>query len=450
MWYAHKRVSVSRFTDVFVGGDSGVVHGECSIFETGQAHYSSVHPLAHFNPPYAPEHTKRVAAVASCCQVSPANYFHFLTEVLARLVLIKLLVLPASAPVVAQLRSGSSSGGGAAGGGGAIQVLAPAAGAHWTKQVLKLLQLPVDDVVWFQAGHTAVSATELFSVDWHHPHSPPPQAPPPPQQHDWRQLVRRPGQEFNTPPAALAAVQQATAGWVRAQAPAGGGSGAGSGGGSSDDGGPLVLFVSRGDATPPRRHLSNDAEVLRAVEGAVRSKVRSAAAFAPRHHASADPAAPAPTAKAPAGGAEPPHELPALRARAFAGRAVTLAQSARAFARARVVVGVHGAGLSNIVFCRPGARVLELALPEPQFRHFMHLAAALGLPYRAVLHLPPSSFHARAVHAPPLAVARAVRAALNELYGSAPNAVPSAGARRGALQGSSPDTSRPDSRVEAP
>jgi hypothetical protein len=37
-----------------------------------------------------------------------------------------------------------------------------------------------------------------------------------------------------------------------------------------------------------------------------------------------------------------------------------VADQARMFAEAELVVGVHGAALSNLVFCSPGARVLEL------------------------------------------------------------------------------------------
>jgi capsular polysaccharide biosynthesis protein len=42
----------------------------------------------------------------------------------------------------------------------------------------------------------------------------------------------------------------------------------------------------------------------------------------------------------------------------LAGR--SMAEQAAIFAGARAVVGMHGAGLSNLVFCAPGTRVLEL------------------------------------------------------------------------------------------
>lgn len=54
------------------------------------------------------------------------------------------------------------------------------------------------------------------------------------------------------------------------------------------------------------------------------------------------------------------------------------------FRSARVVVGLHGAGLTNVLFCAPGARVVEIlpdAWPNPCFAH---LAAVAGLTYDAV------------------------------------------------------------------
>ncbi|KAF4678082.1 hypothetical protein FOL47_005361 [Perkinsus chesapeaki] len=55
------------------------------------------------------------------------------------------------------------------------------------------------------------------------------------------------------------------------------------------------------------------------------------------------------------------------------------------FSRAAVVVGVHGAGLSNILFCRKGTAVIELGFATPLSWHYMYLAEALGLRYERVL-----------------------------------------------------------------
>ena len=62
------------------------------------------------------------------------------------------------------------------------------------------------------------------------------------------------------------------------------------------------------------------------------------------------------------------------------------------FSGAAVVVGVHGAGLTNMLFMPPGSRVLELALPEPCFRDYMHLAAAMNHVYAAMV-LPPKTYN---------------------------------------------------------
>lgn len=51
------------------------------------------------------------------------------------------------------------------------------------------------------------------------------------------------------------------------------------------------------------------------------------------------------------------------------------------FAGASVVVGVHGAGLANAVFCKPGSAVVEMSLAQPHSQYYSHLASALQLGY---------------------------------------------------------------------
>ena len=70
---------------------------------------------------------------------------------------------------------------------------------------------------------------------------------------------------------------------------------------------------------------------------------------------------------------------------------LTDAAQARLFAAARVVIGMHGAGLANALFCVEGAALLELSLPEPEFGEYEHLAGALGLAYASVPLPHPSS-----------------------------------------------------------
>ncbi|MFN9646305.1 MAG: glycosyltransferase family 61 protein [Cyanobacteriota bacterium] len=50
-----------------------------------------------------------------------------------------------------------------------------------------------------------------------------------------------------------------------------------------------------------------------------------------------------------------------------------------AFARAAVVVGAHGAGLTNLVACRPGAILVELLPGEGPFHHYFLMASCLGM-----------------------------------------------------------------------
>lgn len=64
----------------------------------------------------------------------------------------------------------------------------------------------------------------------------------------------------------------------------------------------------------------------------------------------------------------------------------SLADQARLFAGAEIVIAPHGAALANLIFATPGTRVLELnarVRDEPAPRHhFARLAARCGLRYR--------------------------------------------------------------------
>jgi len=48
------------------------------------------------------------------------------------------------------------------------------------------------------------------------------------------------------------------------------------------------------------------------------------------------------------------------------------------FQQARIVIGVHGAGLSNILFSPPGIDVIEFGFKSSHARHYAHISAALG------------------------------------------------------------------------
>ena len=76
-----------------------------------------------------------------------------------------------------------------------------------------------------------------------------------------------------------------------------------------------------------------------------------------------------------------------------------------------MVIGVHGAALSNIVFCPQGAAVVEITMKEPCFRDYTHATQALGLSYFVLDDLPLNSYHAR-VHVDPKRLAALTREAV--------------------------------------
>lgn len=58
---------------------------------------------------------------------------------------------------------------------------------------------------------------------------------------------------------------------------------------------------------------------------------------------------------------------------------MSLREQISAFARARVVVGAKGAGLTNVIYCSEGTRVVELTpTVDPEFRHFEQLSDIVG------------------------------------------------------------------------
>lgn len=63
----------------------------------------------------------------------------------------------------------------------------------------------------------------------------------------------------------------------------------------------------------------------------------------------------------------------------------TVAEQAECFAAARVVVAVHGAALTNLVFCRPGTRVVELLPANAAVSLYSLLSIQLGLDHRVVV-----------------------------------------------------------------
>jgi capsular polysaccharide biosynthesis protein len=64
---------------------------------------------------------------------------------------------------------------------------------------------------------------------------------------------------------------------------------------------------------------------------------------------------------------------------------LTLVEQIQTLHSAEVVLGAHGAGFANLLFCRPATKVIEIQDPEDPNPHFYALAALLGLNYNLLL-----------------------------------------------------------------
>ena len=71
--------------------------------------------------------------------------------------------------------------------------------------------------------------------------------------------------------------------------------------------------------------------------------------------------------------------------RTVATEGLTVAEQATLFAGASVVVGLHGAGLANLMFCRPGAQAVELLPANAAVATYHLLARQAGLDHHPVV-----------------------------------------------------------------
>ncbi len=60
-------------------------------------------------------------------------------------------------------------------------------------------------------------------------------------------------------------------------------------------------------------------------------------------------------------------------------------EQAAMFYHARQIVSVHGAGLTNLVFAQPGARVVEIFPPDLLEPIYFQIATLFGLHYEPVI-----------------------------------------------------------------
>jgi len=63
---------------------------------------------------------------------------------------------------------------------------------------------------------------------------------------------------------------------------------------------------------------------------------------------------------------------------------LSLSEQVELMASAEFVTGLHGAGFANVLFCQPGAHILEIQDPDDPNPHFYALSALLGLNYRLI------------------------------------------------------------------
>jgi capsular polysaccharide biosynthesis protein len=75
------------------------------------------------------------------------------------------------------------------------------------------------------------------------------------------------------------------------------------------------------------------------------------------------------------------HRLANLGFTAVTLETLTVAEQARLLHGADVIFGVHGSGFTNLVFCRPGTRLLELHSPNEQPDCYEALSRRVGIRY---------------------------------------------------------------------
>jgi tetratricopeptide (TPR) repeat protein len=72
---------------------------------------------------------------------------------------------------------------------------------------------------------------------------------------------------------------------------------------------------------------------------------------------------------------------------------LSVAEQATTLAKAKVVIAPHGGGLTNLVFCRPGTKVIELFSPNYVYPCYWLISNLLGLSYHYLLGETPLGFH---------------------------------------------------------
>jgi len=63
---------------------------------------------------------------------------------------------------------------------------------------------------------------------------------------------------------------------------------------------------------------------------------------------------------------------------------LSFSQQVALFSRAKVVIGPHGSGLTNLAFCRPGTKAIEFISPHYDRHYYWVISQALGLEHYAI------------------------------------------------------------------
>eukprot|EP00937_MAST-01D_sp_MAST-1D-sp2_P004901 g4901.t1 len=366
---------------LLVAGSAGVVAdaARCRLFEQVHGplapHADAMRALGDARWPWpwpaaaADPRLKRARAqghvfgpAATLLQMSGANFFHWVAEATPRLLALRPLLLHS-------WKSGQGQGHGQGGEQGQAHELRPApirlllpgrgrrAAQRYVNDTLRLLGLGWAPAhLHFADPGTVLHVHTLTVIDWRA-----------------RDVGVRPGhaEHFNAPPALLRAARAALVGAVPIEHGRGG-DGEGEGGGES---GPTIVLLQRRDQGRGGRAISNHDELaaaLRLVAGALGVGARVVV---------------------------------------HGGASASLDDDIALFRHARVIVGVHGAGLANMLFCPEGAAVVELAVPEPCCAMYARMARALRLRYFAH-SLGANAFHRAHVHADVRALSALVRRAL--------------------------------------
>jgi capsular polysaccharide biosynthesis protein len=72
---------------------------------------------------------------------------------------------------------------------------------------------------------------------------------------------------------------------------------------------------------------------------------------------------------------------------------MSVIQQVALFTQAEVVIAPHGSGLTNILFCQPGTKVIELFAPNYVYPCYWYLSNLVGLDYYYVLGEAPEGFY---------------------------------------------------------